>query len=205
MKAALFDMGGVLLRLRAQRTFESWSAASREPVENLRRRWLIDDAYKAFEVGDTDFEGFTAALSERLEIELSQSEWLAGWNAIFAGVHDGIVSRSRHLAERMPCYVFTNTNPEHEKIWSARYADELAHFEKIYVSSTVGVRKPGVDAYQAVLDDMGFDACDVVFFDDNAENIAGASQAALDAFHVTDVDATEQKLDALILEHRQHP
>lgn len=203
MKAALFDMGGVLLRLRPVQTFETWSKYSRTPVDDLRKRWLIDEAYKSFEVGASGFKEFTQALTRRLGIELSHDEWLDGWNAVFDGVHHGIIERSRELARAMPCFVFTNTNPEHEKIWAARHAADLDHFEKIYVSSTIGVRKPGVDAYQAVLSDMGFDAADVVFFDDNPDNVAGAERARLSSFHVTSVEATERKLDELILEHRQ--
>ncbi len=203
MKAALFDMGGVLLRLRASRTFETWSKYSKTPVDDLRSRWLIDDAYKSFEVGASGFGDFTGALSRRLQIELTQAEWLDGWNAIFDGVYDGILERSRELARSLPCFVFTNTNPEHEKIWAARHASDLDHFEKIYVSSTIGVRKPGIDAYQAVLSDMGFDATDVIFFDDNRDNVAGANDALLTSFHVTSVEATERRLDELILEHRQ--
>ena len=203
MKAALFDMGGVLLRLRAGRTFETWSKYAKTPVEDLRRRWLIDDAYKSFEVGTSGFGEFTDALSRRLGIELTEAQWLDGWNAVFDGVYDGILERSRELARAVPCFVFTNTNPEHEKVWAARHASDLDHFEKIYVSSTIGVRKPGVDAYQTVLSDMGFDATDVVFFDDNPDNVAGANEARLSSFHVTSVEATERRLDELILEYRQ--
>ncbi|MYF28456.1 MAG: HAD-IA family hydrolase [Gammaproteobacteria bacterium] len=52
---------------------------------------------------------------------------------------------------------------------------------KIYTSWEVALRKPNVEAYLAVADDIGVAPTDILFVDDNAENVAGGKAAGLDA------------------------
>jgi putative hydrolase of the HAD superfamily len=81
-------------------------------------------------------------------------------------------------------YVFSNSNSAHEISWSGRYAGLLSHFRQIFVSSTIGLRKPDAAAFQAVAAAIGVPAGRMVFFDDNAENVTGAQNCGLPAFRV---------------------
>lgn len=47
------------------------------------------------------------------------------------------------------------------------------------------MRKPEERIYQRVLQEEGFSAADTVFFDDNAENIAGANRLGITSILVT--------------------
>jgi glucose-1-phosphatase len=73
----------------------------------------------------------------------------------------------------------------------------LGHFREIYLSSSIGLRKPEAAAYDHVVKAIGVPASRIVFFDDSAENIAGARARGLTVVHVTSPDDVEKTLAAL--------
>ena len=68
---------------------------------------------------------------------------------------------------------------------------------KSILSSTIGLRKPEAAAYDHVVKAIGVPASRIVFFDDSADNIAGARARGLTAVHVTSPDDVAKALAAL--------
>ena len=205
MKAVLLDMGGVVLDIDPRGVLTFWANAAGEDVERLMERWRIDDAYKALEVGAIDFEEYTAALSQRLGIELSANQWREGWNALLGEPYPAVADILPRLASRVPLYCFSNTNAAHQAVWEPRLAALLPSFEKVYASWRVGCRKPDVDAYLHVAADMGIAPADIVFLDDNRANVEGALAAGLDARLAAGEAATLAQLREILAAtaHRQ--
>ena len=100
-------------------------------------------------------------------------------------------------ARRMPLYAFSNTNPTHVAHFSQAYADVLSHFREIFLSSSIGLRKPDAEAYDHVVRAIGVPASRILFFDDSAANIEGARARGLCAIHVTSTDDVARALTAL--------
>jgi putative hydrolase of the HAD superfamily len=156
-----------------------------------------DEAYRRHESGEISDAEFFASQRASLGIELSDAQFLEGWNAIFAGEMPGIAPLLARAARRLPLYAFSNTNGAHVAHFSQVYADVLGHFRKIFLSSTIGLRKPDAAAYDHVVRAIGVPASRVVFFDDLAENIDGARARGLTAVHVTSPNDVAQALVAL--------
>jgi glucose-1-phosphatase len=74
-----------------------------------------------------------------------------------------------------PLYAFTNSNREHEQYWSKQFSGILSNFKKVYVSSTIGLRKPEAEAYDYVVRAIGVSADRIVFFDDSVLQSSGRS------------------------------
>jgi putative hydrolase of the HAD superfamily len=55
----------------------------------------------------------------------------------------------------------------------------------MFLSSTIGLRKPDAEAFDHVVKAIGVPASRIVFFDDLAENIEGARARGLTTVHVT--------------------
>jgi HAD superfamily hydrolase (TIGR01509 family) len=91
----------------------------------------------------------------------------------------------------------SNTNRPHVAHFSKAFADVLGHFREIFLSSTIGLRKPDAAAYDHVVKAIGVPAHRIVFFDDLAENIEGARMRGLTAVHVTSSDDVANALTAL--------
>lgn len=182
--ALLFDLGGVILDIDFGRAFARWAEFAGCDAARLRERFTQDDAYKRHEIGATDADAYFASLRDPLGIDISNAQFLAGWNAIFVGEMPGMADLLVKAAASVPLYVFSNSNPAHEFYWSRRFAGLLGHFRQIFVSSTIGLRKPDAAAYQAVIAAIGLPAERVVFFDDRLDNVAGAQGCGLQAFQV---------------------
>jgi FMN phosphatase YigB (HAD superfamily) len=195
--ALLFDLGRVVLDVDFNKTLECWAGhAGCEPAD-LVARFLRDDAYKRHERGAISDAEFFATLRTSLGIELTDAQFIEGWNAIFAGEMPGIAPLLARAAKRLPLYAFSNTNSAHVEHFQVAYAGVLGHFREIYLSSTIGLRKPDAAAYDHVVKAIGVPAQRIVFFDDLAENIEGAQARGLTAVHVTSPDDVAQALAAL--------
>jgi HAD superfamily hydrolase (TIGR01509 family) len=183
--ALLFDLGRVVLDIDFGRTLACWAGHAGCEVAHLVGRFSRDDIYRRHETGDISDAEFFEGLRRSLGVKLSDAQFLEGWNAIFAGEMPGIAALLARAAARVPLYAFSNTNNAHVEHFSLEYAAVLGHFHEIFLSSTIGLRKPDAAAYDHVVKAIGVDPERIVFFDDLAENIEGAKACGLTALHVT--------------------
>jgi glucose-1-phosphatase len=195
--ALLFDIGRVVIDIDFNKAVTCWAShAGCEPAD-LMGRFARDDIYQRHETGSIDDAEFFAGLRSSLGIDLSDAQFLQGWNAIFAGEMPGIGSLLTRAGAKVPLYAFSNTNNAHVEHFSQAYAEVLGHFREIFLSSAIGLRKPDAAAYDHVVRAIGVPAQRIVFFDDLAENIDGARARGLTAVHVTSPDDVAQALAAL--------
>jgi glucose-1-phosphatase len=195
--ALLFDLGRVVLDIDFGRVMRIWADhAGCEPAD-LTARFVVNDSFKHHETGHIDDAAFFQNLRQSLGIGISDAQFLEGWNAIFTGEMPGIAALLSRAASRLPLYAFSNTNRPHVAHFSTAYTDVLGHFREIYLSSSIGLRKPEVAAFHHVVNAIGVPASRIVFFDDSAENIAGARAYGLTAVQVRSSDDVASTLAAL--------
>jgi HAD superfamily hydrolase (TIGR01549 family) len=195
--ALLFDLGRVVLDIDFDKTLACWAGHAGCEAAHLAKRLVPDDNFRRHEKGEIGDAEFFAGLRQSLGIELTDIQFLEGWNALFAGEMPGIAPLLARAAQRLPLYAFSNTNRPHVEHFSKVHADVLGHFREIYLSSTIGLRKPDAQAYDHVVKAIGVPAQRIVFFDDSAANIEGAQARGLTAVHVTSSDDVANALDAL--------
>jgi putative hydrolase of the HAD superfamily len=193
----LFDLGRVVLDIDFNKVVANWAGhAGCEPA-HLTGKFSPDEAWRQHERGEISDAEFFANLRASLGIELSDQQFLEGWNAIFAGEMPGIAAMLARAGQRLPLYAFSNTNSAHVDHFSQAYAGVLGHFREIFLSSSMGLRKPEAAAYDHVVKAIGVPASRIVFFDDVAENIEGARARGLAAVHVRSPDDIARALAAL--------
>lgn len=183
-KALLFDLGGVVLEVDFQRAFDHWARAAGKDPADLARRYSHDAAYERHERGEMSSADYFGHLREELGLRLSDAEMAEGWNRLLPGEIPGIAAVLDRLRGRAPLYVFSNTNPAHIDYFSTRFAAVLKPFDRIFLSSDLGHRKPEKSAFDAVCREIGRDHGEILFFDDTEANVVGARAAGLQAAHV---------------------
>ena len=195
--ALLFDLGRVVLDIDFNKTLACWAGHAGCEPDDIVARFVRDEAYKRHEIGTIGDDEYFASLRASLGINASNEQILEGWNAIFVGEMPGMSQLLARASQRLPLYAFSNTNSAHAEHFSQAYADVLSHFREMFLSSTIGLRKPDAAAYDHVVKAIGVPAYRIVFFDDLAENIEGARARGLTAVHVTSPDDVAQALAAL--------
>ena len=184
VKALLFDLGGVIIDINWRRVFSIWSEYSGIAAEEIAARYSFDAAYRAHERGEISWQKYFASLRISLAIDLSDQQFLEGWNAIFNHEIPGFEGLLENIDPNIPRFVFSNSNQIHTEFWLHRYRKILAGFEKVYISSQIGLRKPDAQAFEFVAKDMNTPLQNILFFDDTLENVTGARVARMPAVHV---------------------
>lgn len=201
VEALLFDLGNVLVEIDFGRMFIALERGSGASAADLRERFVFDEAYEKHERGELTFAEYARSLRRNLGLDLGDDTLLAAWNAIFVRPVPGIEALLEQVGKRWPLYALTNSNAAHQKVWARDYAEILAPFGRVFVSSEMGWRKPQPEAFLQVAQEIGVLPEQILFFDDTLENIVGAQAVGLQTVHVlshkdTEV-ATEEALRVL--------
>lgn len=197
--ALVFDFGGVLIDIDFHRAFTAWADAAGVTAETIAASFVVDDAWRAHERGEIDDRAYFAHLRGSLGLAgLSDSQILAGWNAIIGEPIPGIEALVQQLASRVPLYLFSNTNPAHVAHFTPRLRHLLEHFRAAYMSCELGRRKPDAEAFAHLSELIGLPPARLAFFDDVEANVAGARRAGLQAHHVTRPDQIAAISEALL-------
>jgi|SRR5271165_4877480 len=195
--ALLFDLGRVVINIDFGRALACWAGHAGCAASNLAARFVPDESYRHHEMGRLSDAEYFAALRTSLGIGISDAQFLEGWNAIFAGEMPDIANQLARAGRHLPLYAFSNTNRPHVEHFSVAYADVLKHFREVFLSSSIGLRKPDAAAYDHVVKAMGVPASRIVFFDDVAENIEGARAVGIHAVQVKSPADIAEALAAL--------
>src|SRR3954454_24751225 len=121
--ALLFDLGRVVIDIDFATVASRWAEHAACAPEQIAARFVRDDIYHQHERGAVSDAAFFANLRTQLGIDITDAQFLEGWNAIFVGPMPGIAPLLARAAERLPLYAFSNTNSAHIAHFSPRYAD----------------------------------------------------------------------------------
>lgn len=176
----IFDLGNVIVDIDFNRVLGAWSDFSRVPLATLKQNFVMGEAFHRHERGEISDEEFAKALCEEMALPLSYEQFSTGWQAVFVALRPDVIDIMHKLrAKGDRVVVLSNTNRLHTTFWPEQYPEIRAAADHIYLSQEMGMRKPESRIYQQVLMQEGFSADDTVFFDDNAENIAGAERVGI--------------------------
>jgi glucose-1-phosphatase len=192
--ALLFDLGGVIIEIDFGRTFATWASFSGVSAETIAGRFRIDAAYEAHERGEIEAREFFASLRQTLAINLTDEQFAAGWNAMLGREISGIRHLLHSASDVLPLYLFSNTNATHVECFMREHRELLHPFRGLFMSSDLKLRKPTVAAFHAVAQKINLPPERIAFFDDMAENVAGARAAGLQSFQVRSAADTARTL-----------
>lgn len=195
--ALLFDLGGVVIDIDFNRVFRAWGADAGMDPELVAARFSIDRAYQNHERGEITHREYFDALRSSLGISLTDQQFADGWNSIYVGEVQGIHDLLCIVREQRPVYAFTNTNHLHKSAWQTLFADLLKPFEAIFSSMDLRMRKPDKQAFEHVARKIGVPVNRIAFFDDSLENVRGAQDTGMRAFHTRTVEETTAALRTL--------
>jgi len=197
-KVVVFDIGNVVIKYSLQRTLESWSRVSGIPVEViLSKLHFDDDIFHRFERGEISPTRFKKYISEKIGYEFSDIEFEQGFDAMFIGIMPEIENVMLSLKPAYRIAALSNTNEIHEKFFLKKYNRVLSYFDKLFLSHKIRSRKPEKAAYDTVVDYYKVLPTEIIFFDDNPENVGKASSIGFKSMLVNSIDDIKRGLQSV--------
>jgi len=194
----IFDLGNVLVHVDFQKTLAAWSSFSGySPEEIIRRFDMNGQIHLDFERGDITPDRFRQAVSDALNINMSERQFQQSWNAMVEDVYPGVIEMVDSLKSKgIRLAILSNTNRVHEEFFMKKYARLLSRFDGIFLSHKLRYRKPETAVFEAVMKKFHVQPEFCYFLDDKLENIAGAEKTGIRSKHVR----TLEEIKAAVIE-----
>jgi putative hydrolase of the HAD superfamily len=188
----VFDLGGVIVELRGLPIQPQWIAGN-EAAESTWEKWLTSDAPKAFESGLINSGEFAERIVTELSMTVSAKDYLEYFTTLPIGPYPGAIDMLNKLKSNYTTALFSNSNEIHWPLKMGRMKLDNA-FHHHFASHLMGMAKPDAQAYQYVIDKLGVDANQILFFDDNQMNVDAAIEAGMHSERVQGIDELQEKL-----------
>ena len=193
IRNVVFDIGGVLLRLRYQPFIEYLGSAGID-MTNLPR-WLEQVDLAAHERGEITGEELLGRIAAMARAPLDPRELQERWLDMFDRAQE-MFALAEGLRDDYRVYLLSNIGDLHWRHLNARYGfDGLTH--GVIASFRVGAIKPSAAIYRETERQFGLEPAATVFIDDLPQNVSGAQACGWQAIHHRDPVETRRQLRAL--------
>ena len=193
IRLIIFDLGNVVFEVINRNAFRYWAQVTSLPEAYFAEHHVPDWILQKFERGELTPGEFHKVLIRYKKVDLSFEDFSFGWNSIFGEVYPEIHFALQRMSASVLLAALTNTNELHRKIWSDKYAETIKLFNRIFISSQLGFRKPEERAFRHVINAFNLKPHEILFFDDIFENIAKAYALGIHAVQVSNpIDVTTE-------------
>ena len=185
IKNIIFDLGGVLLELDVQKTFDAFGEMGLTKEVMMDRYNREENFFLQFEKGQISANEFRASLRKMIGNSVSNEKIDYAWNEMIRGFKKDTIRLLSDLSGKYPLYMLSNTNEIHLPFYSEQFRDASGgidlqkYFIKSYFSHIIGTRKPEPESFRYVLKDAGLEPKETLFIDDFEENCVSARKTGL--------------------------
>ena len=196
IEAVVFDMDDVLCRYRIERRLDLLAAWSgRRPDEVHAAIWrsgFEDEAERGAFTADAYLHEFGA----RIGYPLSLAEWIRA-RRVATEPDETILAIARRVGAERPVAMFTN-NPFLLKRHIGEVFPAVPEIfgDRALFSAELGCRKPDPEAFRRLARRLGVPPAGVLLFDDNADYVAGARAAGIEAHRFEGAAGVLERLTA---------
>lgn len=194
-KVILFDLGGVLLKLRDPVTTFGLACDESE----FLRAWIMSPSVRALESGSIDGEAFARQIVVEMDLAMDWRELLHRFNNWPENVYPKAVDLLGRIPPKFSCAILSNTNSVHWQGIDVRttFGDR---FDRYFLSYESGLLKPDRESFLQVTESYGCRPEEILFFDDNPVNVAAAGKEGIAAMRISGPDELEAALiDARVI------
>lgn len=191
----IFDIGNVLLPYDWTKVLPHLPYADKKQLYE----WLHGPDYTLFEMGKITATDLVRSFNAFFKTSYSQKELLSLFNIIFDPVPAYVYENIPLLSERFYLYALSNTCSWHEQYFMKEMKEVWLHFEDIFCSHHLGVRKPSGEIYRLVIRSVRGKSGRIYFLDDKIENVQAAQQEGWVAYHVPHLKKVEETMKTLLM------
>ncbi|MEQ8904375.1 HAD family phosphatase [Ekhidna sp.] len=192
--AIIFDFGNVLIDLDYPRVIKRFSEVAKKNTEEIEELVVTAPILQKFEMGMIGPDEFRAKFNSLLGTKMGERQFEDIWNSMLKSITKERMDKVLQIGKRFDTFILSNTNMIHEIAYEEMIMEEtgrasLRDFVKeVYYSHEIGMRKPNLNCYNFVIDDIGLYASRMLFLDDRLENVEAAKKAGMKAIQIFDPD-----------------
>jgi glucose-1-phosphatase len=192
VKNIIFDLGGVLLTLHINLTYEGFAALGVPDFKGLFDSYQGAPFIEQFETGHLTETQFIQAAQQYCRPGTTSLQVITAWNAMLGHFGEEKVLLLRQLSAQYRLFLFSNTNSIHYRLFQQRFSHQTGLpnidvlFEKAYFSHLFGYRKPQPEGFLTIAAQHNLLPAETLFIDDGAIHIEAARQLGFQCFHVTE-------------------
>jgi len=184
IKAVVFDLGGVLIDIHYQKTIDAFISLGVENASDLYNQFDQSMLFDKYEKGEVSSDYFISQLKILTRRNIEKDNIIKAWNAMIGLFPQEKLAFIDKIQSKIPCYLLSNTNEIHlKKVYTNVSTDFESLFQKCYYSHVIGKRKPDVATFQWLVDQINFEASEILFIDDSPQHVKGAMKAGLHTIH----------------------
>lgn len=200
-KNILFDLGAVLIDIDFNKVTKAFLDLGIEKFENQFSQLNASQLFENLETGKISDTDFYKAIQSQTGTQLSNEAIRDAWNAILMDFRKESMNFLSSLKSKYNLYLLSNTNDIHLKKVNKILEQQLGvndldiYFNKAYYSHKIGLRKPGKESFQFVLNDANIKAEETFFIDDTLPNILSAQELGFKTHHLL----KEERIENIIV------
>lgn len=187
-KNIIFDLGGVLINLNYSLTADAFAQLGIKEFHDLFSQAQQTDLFDLYEKGLISSTEFRKRVKTLLNTTVSDEKIDNAWNAMLLDFPIQRLDFLTKIKNQHRTFLLSNTNDIHiQKInqdlkKNHAIADFSGHFEKMYLSYEINMRKPDAEIFEFVLAENNLIANETLFIDDSAQHIATAKQLGIHTY-----------------------
>ncbi len=197
MKAAIWDLGGVIVRTLDPSGRTHWEKRLGLQRRELERLVFEGEMGRKASLGQASADDVWNWVIERLDLpldartELERDFWKGD------RIDRGLIQFIRNLRPAYKTGLLSNAWPDlrdkMENVWHIADA-----FDEIVISAEIGLVKPDSRIYEHILERMNIQPEEAIFVDDFQENVAGAHAVGMQTIHFQNPTQTMQELRTIL-------
>ena len=190
IKNIVFDLGGVLCGLDAERCIRAFHQIGAEEVAVYVEEHRVEDLFLQSELGYITTEEFCEEVRRITQRPIDDEKIVWAWNELLTGITDERLQAVLELSKKYRLFVLSNTNDMHWKKWEASSLLPLKGevfkdgvFEKCFLSYELHLAKPQREIFETVLQQADIKADETLFIDDSLKNCQAAEALGIHTYH----------------------
>ena len=185
----IFDLGGVIVDLDLAKCIQNFKELGLENIEQYLSNFGQKDFFMQFEKGQIGIPVFRDEIRKLAGIELTDAQIDEAWCSFLTQIPVEKLHLLSELKKKYRLLMLSNTNPLHIQTAVAAEFSKTGKtmqdfFDKCYLSYEMGMVKPDVEIFKALLADAQVKAEECLFLDDGKKNIDTAAALGIQTYWV---------------------
>ncbi len=171
-----------MLDIDYQQSINAFEKLGLQNFEEMFSQFKADQLFERLETGEISEADFYEAIKKRTNLTITNDEIDNAWNALILHFRTKSLQYLENLSANYKLYLLSNTNAIHLRCFKELFTKENGkplldnYFIKAWYSNEVGLRKPGAEIFEFVLQEENLIAAETLFIDDTLINIETAKK-----------------------------